>query len=631
MQKNIYTFYFFVFLCISSPWISAQYTEVSIESGIAFQYDSALLIGGGGAFFDYDNDGWQDIYLAGGGGDDALYRNNGDGTFTDVSDEAGLESVADFHTVGAVTGDIDNDGFRDIFVTTWDTQRNLLLHNNGDGTFEEMGEELGFTDISFSVGASFGDFNLDGYLDLYLGNYIEKNGGYTEEEGFLHEGYVNLFYINNGDGTFEEKGAFHNLNDDGCALSVAFTDYDNDADVDIYLANDFGESIEPNALFKNAYPSNFFTNVSSLLGMDIRLYAMGIAVGDYNEDGWFDYYVTNIGQNRLLESRGEFQPFLERAVQAGVDNTITGKIDEELGEFLYATSWGTAFFDYDNDTYLDLFVSNGHIPAADFIKNDIADPNKLYRNNQANGTFTDVLKAMGVYDTVICRGMAVADYDNDGDLDILVMSIYNNDIIETEQSHTLLYRNDSPPANWLKVELEGVTNNKHGMGSRVRVSVDGRTFMREIDGGSSHASHNSTIAHFGLGDYEMVDELKVTWLGGEEQVFTNIAANQTIYIREGQETAIEERTKILLQLNSSPNPFEESTQIEYQLPKNSTVELAIYDVSGRLVHQFDKQEQRTGKHVMDWNPNSDLPSGVYFCRLTTDFGVASHRLLVSPR
>jgi len=604
---------------------------VSIESGIVFQYHSAQLIGGGGAFFDYNNDGWQDIYLAGGGGGDALYHNNGDGTFTNISEGAGLGSIADFQTVGAITGDIDNDGFRDVFVTTWDTQPNLLLHNNGDGTFEEISQQIGLVDTSFSVGASFGDYNVDGYLDLYVGNYIERNGGYTEENGFGHEGHVNLFYINNGDGTFEEQSNFHKLDDDGCALSVVFTDFDNDADVDIYLANDFGEWVEPNAVFKNLYPSNLFVEVGPSIAMDAAMYAMGIAVGDYNEDGWFDYYVTNIGQNHLLENKGEFQLFQERAIQAGVDNTITGKIDDEIGEFLYATSWGTAFFDYDNDTYLDLFVSNGHIPAADFIKNDEADPNKLFRNNQADGTFTDVSAAMGVDNTTICRGMAVADYDNDGDMDILVISIYDLDITETEENHVLLYRNDSPPANWLKVELEGVTNNKHGMGSRVEVSVDGRTFMREIDGGSSHASHNSTIAHFGLADYEMVDELKVTWLGGEEQVFTNIAANQTVHIREGEETAIEERTKVLLQLNSSPNPFEESTQIQYQLPKNSAVELAIYDVSGRLVHQFEKQEQRAGKHVMGWNPNSDLASGVYFCRLTTDFGVASHRLLVSRR
>ncbi len=627
MQKTFYTFFITILLFVySSPTTFAQFTEVSLESGVLFQHESVHLQGGGGMFFDYNNDGWQDIYVAGGGGKDGLFHNNGDGSFTNVAEAAGLESIADFQTTGVISGDIDNDGFRDVFITTWHSQRNLLLHNNGDGTFTEIAEQAGVADIALSMASSFGDYNVDGYLDLYVGNYVEENGGYDEENGYQHNCYPNFFYVNNGDGTFEEVSDFYKINDNGCALSVAFTDYDNDADVDIYVANDFGEWIEPNAMYVNMYPTDFFSDLSTLTTLDVGLYAMGIAIGDYNEDGRFDYYITNLGRNRLIRGEGDFQ-FSDQAFQAGVDNTYSG-VDPETGNSLFATSWGTAFFDYDNDTYLDLYVNNGHIPAVEIIKNAVEDPNKLYRNNQADGTFTDVSEEMGVANTDICRGVAVGDYDNDGDMDMLVVGILDITREYTSEYHVMLYRNDSPPANWLKVELEGVTNNKQGIGSRIEVSVDGRTFIREIDGGSSHLSHHSTVAHFGLGDYEMIDELKVRWLGGEEQIFTNIAANQLVSIKEGEMTAIEEQTADLLQLHSTPNPFQTITQIHYSLPKASSVLLEIYDMTGRLVHQLTENEQTAGSHTIDWQPSAKLASGVYFCRMTTDFGIASHRVVL---
>lgn len=625
-EKTFIHYLLFFLLVFSASPISAQFTEVSLESGMALQHTNAMLIGGGGAFFDYNNDGWLDIYLVGGNDDDGLFHNNGDGTFTNVSEAAGLESTSGYQTTGVITGDVDKDGYRDVFVMTWDTQANLLLHNNGDGTFTEMGRKVGLNGVSFSMAASFGDFNLDGYLDLYVGNYIEENGGYTPDDGFGHICSTNFFYVNQGDGTFEEVSEDYGLNDNGCTLSVAFTDLDNDNDADLLLANDFGEWVTPNAAFENLHPSNSFSNVAVEANLDLKIYAMGIAIGDYNEDGLLDYYMTNIGHNPLLKNRGGFQ-FEEVAQISGVDNTYSGT-DPETGNFLFATSWGAAFLDYNNDTYLDLFVSNGHVPAVDAIKNAENDPNKLFRNNQANGTFTDMSSIMGIANSDICRGMATGDYDNDGDMDILVVAITAPSRPSTFEDHIMLFRNDNPPANWLKVELEGVNSNKEGIGSRVEVSVDGRTFIREIDGGSSHASHNSTIAHFGLADYEMVDEVRVKWLGGEDQIFTNVAANQLVSIKEGESTAIEEQTARLLQLHTTPNPFQTTTQIHYSLPKASTVSLEIYDVTGRLVDAISHNKQTAGSHTIDWKPAAKLTSGVYFCRMTTDFGIASHRLVI---
>ncbi len=628
MNKYVYTLCSFLLLFTLPS--SAQFTEVSIESGVAFQHSSAVLIGGGGTFFDYDNDGFLDIYLAGGGNDDGLFHNLRDGSFEDVSDRAGVAVTAPFQTTGVVSGDLDNDGFTDLVVLTWDTQRLLVLHNNGNGTFSEVAEQLGIDSLNstaFSMGASLGDYNVDGYLDIYVGNYIRDNGGYTVDGGFGHTGYANFFFINNGDGTFQERGDFYGVSDQGCALAVAFTDYDNDADVDIYVANDFGEWVLPNVVYSNLYPSNLFTNLSVSNNLDHEIYAMGIAVGDYNEDGNFDYYISNLGRNRLIQNKGSFQ-FTDVAIQAGVDNTFGG-IDPDTGDSSFATSWGTAFFDYDNDTYVDLFVSNGHIHAIDELNNMKEDPNKLYQNNQADGTFTDVSVDMGVANTDVCRGMAIGDYDNDGDIDMLVIGIADPGREWTWENHAMLYRNDSPSANWLKVRLRGIENNLQGIGSRIEVTVDGRTFIREIDGGTSHASHNSTIAHFGLGDYETIDELKVRWLGGGEDILTNVSINRTITIKEGETTSIEERTAQTLQLMSRPNPFEQNTQIHYTLPNASTVTMGIYDVKGRLVYQTESQNQSAGKHIIEWQADTDLPSGVYFCRLTTDMGIASHRLMLA--
>jgi len=627
MRQKIFTLYLLLSLLgFSVLPASAQFTEVSLESGIALQHVTSQLIGGGGAFFDYDNDGWLDIYAVGGNDDDGLFHNNGDGTFTNIAETAGLEATSGYQTTGVITGDVDKDGYRDVFVMRWDTQPNLLLHNNGDGTFTEVGEDSGVDGVSFSMAASFGDYNLDGYLDLYVGNYIEENGGYTEGGGFGHKCSANFFYVNKGDGTFEEVSEQYGMNDKGCTLSAAFTDFDNDNDVDLLLANDFGEWVEPNTAFENLYPGDSFANIGRQADLDLKIYTMGIAIGDYNEDGLLDHYMTNIGHNPLMRNQGNNE-FEEVAQITGVDNTHSGT-DPETGSFLFATSWGAAFFDYNNDTYLDLFVSNGHIPAIDIIKNAENDPNKLFRNNQANGTFTDMSSIMGIANSDICRGMAVGDYDNDGDMDILVVAITSVSMPSTAEDHIMLFRNDNPPANWLKVKLEGIASNKEGIGSRVEISVDGRTLIREIDGGSSHASHNSTIAHFGLGDYEMVDELKVRWLGREEQIFTNIAANQLIVVEEDEPNAIEEHTAHLLQLHSLPNPFETKTQIRYFLPNSSKVSLGIYDVTGRLVHEQPAIKQLGGNHMTEWIPSTSVVSGVYFCRLTTDFGTASHRLVI---
>jgi len=527
---SILTFTLFTF-CFTAK--SQTFQEVSDSSGIAHLCFSTSKMGAGVAFFDYNNDDLLDIYLTGGYNTDKLYRNLGNGNFMDVSTQAGLGITSSQVTMGVATGDIDNDGFKDIFITTWgapgagmgNTSPNILLKNNGNGTFSDISTVVGINDSAWSLSASFGDYNLDGWLDVYVGNYVDTTGVIYDSlgqiVGFSHTGQPNFLYLNNGNGTFTEVAEYLNVNDIGTALSVAFTDFDNDHDMDIYVANDFGEWNIPNRLFRNEYPLDSFTEVSVQLNANAAIYGMGIAIGDYDEDLDLDYYVTNLGRN-VLYNQGANNIFQDVTNFAGVTNQYT--VDS-----LLTTGWGATFFDFENNTYLDLFVTNGQIPSAPFIATHPKDANKLYKNN-FDGTFTDVSILEGVSDSSFGRGFSCGDYDNDGDLDLLV-GVVDNDI--NSSFHTLLYRNDLTNGNhWVKVKLRGIEANRDGYGSLVRIVTGGRSFIREIDGGSSHASNNSSIAHFGLGTYTIIDSLIVTWPGGKMQYLTSLSVDSMYYIIE---------------------------------------------------------------------------------------------------
>ena len=530
----------FIHITCRLPSFSQTFTEVSRQAGIDHFTFTPTQIGGGAAFFDYDNDEGLDIYVTGGLNRDFLYHNNGDGSFTERGIAAGLGITGDIYTQGVVTGDIDNDGYRDIFVTTYGlttdvmgVQPNLLFHNNGNGTFINISQAAGITHSARSASATMGDYNLDGFLDIYVANYVAVQGfirdSFNRIVGYSHTGFTDYLYKNNGNGTFTEVASQLQVDNAGTGLAAAFTDYDNDHDADLYLVNDFGQWVIPNKLYRNEFPADSFSDVSASSGAAAALYGMGVAIGDYDEDGDLDYYITNIGNNVLYRNNGN-GTFSDVAVAAGVPN---GNIDS----MAYTTGWGTAFLDYDNDTWLDLFVADGWIASLDFLPTSEKDPNKLYKNN-GNGTFTDVSMMEGVSDSTINRGFATGDYDNDGDLDMLVVAL-EEDTFFPKGRHTLLYRNDVSNGNhWLKVKVQGTLNNLDGFGTRVEVYSNGRKFIREIDGGSSHESHNSSIAHFGMGSYAKADSIVVIWPGGGMQTLFNISVNQLIKVIEGGQTQL---------------------------------------------------------------------------------------------
>lgn len=507
-----------VFLTFILITLNAQtFVENASNVNIDQLHVEPQIMGGGAAFFDFNNDNFDDLYLTGGMGRDHLYINNQDGTFTEASISVGIGVTANHNTVGVATGDIDNDGYRDIFVTTDQFSANLLFKNNGDGTFSDISTQAGITDSAWSASASFGDYNLDGYLDIYVANYVDfpfVPGIPFYDTTVL--GVNNYFYVNNGDGTFSEKADFLGIQDNGTALSVIFTDFDNDNDVDIYLGNDFGMDYNPNFMFENLYPIDSFANITQSSGTGAAIYTMGTVAGDYNEDGLLDYYVSNMADNILYHNNG--------------NNTFTDLATSLTVGVPAVTSWGGFFFDYDNDSYIDLFAASGQMIFREPNQYQI---NNLFKNN--NGTnYSDVALTEGLADSSRSRGAAYSDFDNDGDIDFVIVNVH---VDSNTNDRTWFMENQSTSAgNYIKVKLIGTVNNRDGFGAHVEVKSNGRTLLRAIDGGSGYLSHSSSIAHFGLGSLTTIDSIVVHWPGGAVQLETNININQQIEIIENAST-----------------------------------------------------------------------------------------------
>lgn len=518
-----------ILLILASPLLTraqSYFTDITAESGIEHAHIAPNLMGGGIAVIDYNNDGWEDLYLTGGVYEDKMFKNNGDGSFTSVGHSLGIYDITRVtQTTAVTTGDIDNDGWEDIFVSTEAGQQNILWYNiNGTG-FENISTSGGINDKSWSMGAAMADVNLDGLLDIYAINYIDDANPILGNDGsiigFDHDCYPNVLYINNGDNTFEEKSAEYGVDSKGCGLAVTITDINDDHKPDIFIANDFGEWIVPNQYFENKFPLQSFEDDGEELNLNTKLFGMGISSGDINSDGLLDYYITNLGKNAMLEqnSTGGFENTTD---YASVGN-------EKAGEY-NSTGWGTQIFDVDHDGKEDLFVSNGYIGAAPFLQTTFDDPNKLFIND-GSGKFTDVSDNMGLSDMSISRGTATFDYDNDGDLDLVTANI---SIVSTVDTNVKLYENIiGNTKNWLKVKLEGITSNKLGYGAKIKAYSNYQSFVKEVFGGGSHASKSSSVVHFGINDITELDSLVIYWPGGREQRFINIKSNQFIEIEEG--------------------------------------------------------------------------------------------------
>ena len=527
-----------------------QFNDVTRTASIRFTHTNGATgdyhlpetLGAGGAFLDDTNDGYLDVYLINSAGTSVLYRNNGDGTFSDVTAAAGVSNTGSYGH-GVACADYDNDGYVDIYVTNFGENR--LYHNDGDGTFTDVTTEAGTADARWSSSATFFDYDRDGYLDLYVVNYVhyaldtpyppclESLGfgtgtpdstaihthpvrGYCHPKNF--EGAPDTLYRNNGDGTFTDVTEAANIRDaggmfHGKGLGVVAADFDADGHADLYVANDD----TPNYLFYNKGDGTY-AEIAILTGTaysadGIAQAGMGVDAGDYNGDGFLDIFVTNFSYetNTLYRNNGD-GTFTDVSYQA--------RLGEE--SFLYL-GFGAGFFDADNNGTLDIFVANGHIFPNITQMTDVlsyAQANQLF-SNRGDGTFAEVPFAMPAG---VSRGTLFGDYDNDGDTDLLVTQLNNN--------VTLLQNNTEPRHNWLRIKTVGTLSNRDGIGARVTLTCRTGTQIREVRRNASYLSSNDPRLLFGLGTNKTVERLEIRWPSGIVQVLENLATNQELVVRE---------------------------------------------------------------------------------------------------
>jgi hypothetical protein len=524
------------------------FVDVAAESGIDFVHYNAATeqkymiesIGSGGGFFDYDGDGDIDIYLVTGsplpGSPEtdqppvnALYRNDGSGKFTDVAAAAGVDDTG--WGMGMTAADTDNDGDLDLYVTNFGT--NVLYRNNGDGTFTDVTDAAGVGAGGWSTSAAFGDMDGDGFVDLFLCRYVDfrmDNHKYCgnlakDLKAYCHPDVYNVepsvLFRNNGDGTFSDvtKEAGVSIADDGKSLGVVWGDYDNDGDADIYVANDSMR----NFLFQNDGNGKFI-DMTLLAGVgyseDGQTQAgMGTDFADYDGDGWLDIISAHLDFEYNALYRGD---------PSGIftDVSYNSGIAEPSLNFV---GFGAFFVDYDNDGYLDLFVGNGHIIDNIHMFNSVStyrERNFMFRN-QRDGSFEEIGRQLGevFLQEDVVRGASPADYDQDGDEDILV---------NLSGEAPLLLRNDGGNRNgWVAFRLVGRDSNRAAVGARVSLRVGDRTLIKEVKAGFSFLSQGSLDLTFGLGEAAVADKVEIRWPSGEVEELGSLPSGTRTTVVEG--------------------------------------------------------------------------------------------------
>lgn len=527
-----------------------QLVDVTKKAGISFSHlaspEKKYIVesmSGGVLILDYDRDGWPDIYftnaptvdmaLKGQKARSALYHNNHDGTFTDVTDKAGVGYPG--FAMGGAIGDYNNDGWPDIYVTC--LGGNVLYRNNGDGTFTNVTKAAGVADGRWSTGAAFGDYDGDGFLDLMVTNYVDFHlddlPGFGKAPTCTYRGIDvqcgprglkgagdSLFH-NNGNGTFTEVAKTAGVDDPGgyYGLGVTWSDFNNTGKPDIYVANDS----TPNFLYRNGGGGKF-TEIGLESGTAVsddgsEQGSMGVAIGDYDHSGRFSIAITNFADenNTLYHNDGNWS-FTDVSYKSGMALAT-----------LPWVKWGNAFVDLDNDGWIDLVSVNGQVyPQVDSLPSGARyrQPKNLMMNEQ-NGTFCDASAEAGeaLQEPRASRGLAAADLDNDGNVDLVV-----NDI---DGGPMILHNNGIPGRHWVSFELAGTKSNRLAIGARIKIVAGGVTQMDEVRSGGSYISQHDLRVHFGLAAAKKIDLVEIRWPSGTVEKIENLAPDHFYSVLEG--------------------------------------------------------------------------------------------------
>jgi hypothetical protein len=531
----------------NSPGVT--FRDVTQQAGIHFVHNNGAFgkkflpetLGPGVAFIDYDNDGWPDIFLVNGmdwpghaskHSAPKLFHNNHDGTFTDVTHKAGLDAVEMFG-MGVAVGDFDNDGYDDLFVTAYGQSH--LFHNNGNGTFTDVTQKAGLGGVQeFSTGAAWVDYDKDGRLDLVVANYVQwsaetdlyctldgKSKSYCTPESY--KGTAVRLWHNHGDGTFEDVTKKAGLGDPTSkTLGIAVLDYDGDGWPDLLLSND----TQPNKLYRNN-GNGTFTEKAVLAGVafsedGVARAGMGVDTADYDRSGHPSLLITNFANQMLSLYHNEGTGlFVDEAPQSEIGRAS-----------LLTLGFGCFFFDYDLDGWPDVFVANGHIdPDIQRVQANVkyAMPPHLFRN-MGKGKFEEVTKSVGAAFSTpwVARGAAYADVYNDGRLDVLMA---------TNGGPAVLFRNETAVASAnrsLRVKLIGTKSNRDGIGAIVRVTAAGETQTQMMRSGSSYLSASELVLTFGLAQHDKAESVEIAWPSGQVDHLTNATVGQTIVATEGK-------------------------------------------------------------------------------------------------